>query len=865
VVVPGSVFVEMVLCAAGRVGCDGVRELTFQAPLVLSGAGAVDVSVVVAAAGSGQQPELVRGVSVYSRPADADGDGQWVLHAQGVLGAGAGCAVPVDAGELAGWPVAGAEVVGLAGGYEELAVRGYGYGPAFRGVRGLWRRGGEVFVEVGVAGGGVDVTGFGVHPALLDAVVHSALLVPGGGLLGDGDGEKVSLPFAWEGVRWFAPGGSVLRARVASVGESGAVSVVVVDEVGRLVLSAESFRTRPVSRRQLGGVGGSEGLWEVVWSPVVVSRAGVSEQAVVSWSDVAGGGGAVSGVVVAEVGGGGDVVAGAGGVVGDVLVTVQAWVSQERFASAVLVVVTRGAVALPGEGVVDVAASGVWGLVRSAQLEHPGRFVLVDAGVGVDVAGLARQVVGLGEPQLVVRSGVVYAARLAGVSAGSGGGFGGVRGGTVLVTGGTGGLGAVVARWLVRGCGVGRLVLVSRRGLAAAGALELRRELSVGGVRVDVVACDVSDRDAVWGLVAGLGDLAGVVHAAGVLDDGVVESLSVERLDAVWGVKAAGAWFLHEATRGLDLRLFVLFSSIAGTVGGAGQASYAAANTFLDGLAAYRRAGGLPAVSVAWGPWAGGGMAERLGEADAARLAREGVRALTPEQGLALLEAAAGHPRPQLVAVRWDMAVLRSRARAGSLPSLLTGLVPAVRPAATAGPDPATGLRERLTGLTETDQQRIVLDIVLRQIATVLGHSSGDHIDPDDPFEKQGLDSLGAVQIRNHLATATGLSLSMTAIYDYPTPATLAVHLHQRIVPETPQTTGTELPMQDIRRLLRSARPTRPGDSDLVQALLNLAETHGSLGGTTASAKQKAIREMDAGDLIAMGLGFAKNRRDDAE
>ncbi|WP_297797038.1 type I polyketide synthase, partial [Mycobacterium sp.] len=291
VVVPGSVFVEMAMCAADRAGCTGVRELTFRAPLALSADRAVDVSVVVAASGPETEPAM-REVSVYSRPADEEG-ADWVLHAQGALIVDARDEPPAAAQDLADWPVADAEAVELAGGYEDLAERGYGYGPAFRGVRGLWRRGEDVFAEIALEQGtDIDVAWFGVHPALLDAVVHSALLVPDDGKPSDGE-QEVALPFAWEGVRRYSAGASLLRARISPNGDSGAVSVVVADEAGKPVLSAESFMTRPVSAAQLGGAqtfGRSEGLFELAWSPVQVPE-GVAQ---------------LPGTVVVEVAGGAD-------------------------------------------------------------------------------------------------------------------------------------------------------------------------------------------------------------------------------------------------------------------------------------------------------------------------------------------------------------------------------------------------------------------------------------------------------------------------------------------------------------------------------------------------------------------------------
>ncbi|GAA3219253.1 SDR family NAD(P)-dependent oxidoreductase [Actinocorallia longicatena] len=794
VTVPGTVFVELAVRAGAQVGRSGVRELTFEAPLIIPAGGAVDVSVAVAATDRENPEPGARAVSIHARPA-GDERTEWVLHAQGVLSTDEEDGSDTEA-EATRWPPAGAEAVEIGDGYAELADRGYGYGPAFQGVRALWRRDEEVFAEISAAPDGVEPAGFGVHPALLDAVMHAALLIPGGqGPLGDGQG--VALPFAWEGIRQHAAAGPVLRARIAPAGRPDAVSVRVTDATGRTVLSVRSFVTRPVSPLRLGAASG-HGLHEIKWSPLPASDSGTGPAVWRRWPEITADG-AEPTVMVAELEPcPAEVPEGVRAATGRALAMVQECLRDERYASAVLAIVTRGAVALPDEDIADLAGSAVWGLVRSAQAEHPGRFVLIDTDTDTDAAALATLVgpaVAAGEPQVVVRSGVAYGARLvraAGPAPSADLLDGGLVGGTVVVTGGTGGLGAEVARHLVAGHGVGRLVLVSRRGAEAPGAVELQRELSTDGVEVELVSCDVSDRDAVRELISGLSDrgpLVGVVHAAGVLDDGVVEVLSPARLDRVLAAKADAAWFLHEATRDLELSMFVLFSSIAGTVGGPGQANYAAANAFLDGLAAHRRAAGLAGVSVAWGAWTGsGGMAERLSETDIARLGREGLRALPVEQGLALFDTAIGHANGQLVAARFDTSALRARAAEGVLPPLLAGLVPAAR--LTPPRDSTDDLRRRLAGLDEADRRRDVLDLVVRQVAGVLGHVGGVGVGAGVKFDDLGLDSLGAVQVRNRLALVTGLRLSATLVFDYPTSMRLAGYVYGLLFPEPAEPAG---------------------------------------------------------------------------
>ncbi|WP_386025070.1 beta-ketoacyl reductase, partial [Streptomyces sp. YIM B13518] len=352
-------------------------------------------------------------------------------------------------------------------------------------------------------------------------------------------------------------------------------------------------------------------------------------------------------------------------VVHRVLGVVQEWLAGERFAGSRLVVVTRGAVPVGSAG--DVVQAPVWGLVRAALAENPGRFALADVGAGTDAeVDVAVAAVAAGEPEVAVRDGAVLVPRLIRLPSTASGDVPALDGtGAVLVTGGTGGLGAVVARYLVAERGVRDLVLTSRRGPDAPGAGELAEELHGMGARVDIVACDVSDREAVRALVASLvagRGLLAVVHAAGVGDNGLVGALSPERVDGVLAPKADAAWWLHEATGGLDLAAFVLFSSAGGLVLTAGQGNYAAANVFLDALAARRRAEGLPATSMAFGFWdVGAGLGRYLGEVDRRRMASQGLPVLSHEAGLELFAAGLERGEATVVPLRVDTAALRTR------------------------------------------------------------------------------------------------------------------------------------------------------------------------------------------------------------
>ncbi|MFF1463808.1 SDR family NAD(P)-dependent oxidoreductase [Streptomyces sp. NPDC058330] len=356
------------------------------------------------------------------------------------------------------------------------------------------------------------------------------------------------------------------------------------------------------------------------------------------------------------------------------------------------------------------------------------------------------------------------------------------REGTVLVTGASGALGGLVARHLAATGRARRVLLASRRGMDAPRMLELVAELAGSGTSVRVVACDVADRNQLAELIASVptaAPLTGVIHTAGVLDDGVIGSLTPDRVRQVMRPKADAAWHLHELTRHLDLDTFTLFSSVAGVWGTPGQANYAAGNTFLDALAAHRRHQGLPAVSLAWGPWAQG-MAGELTDADRRRMGRQGLRPLATPDGLALLDAAADRTDPLLVTAHLDLSALR---RLGSaVPALVTGLIrPGRRTAGAAGPDVGKNLAGLLAALPPEQLEGAVLNLVLTQAALVLGRPGPESIESARYFRQLGFDSLTALEFRNRISSAVGLRLPAGVVFDYPTPAELAGYLRERI------------------------------------------------------------------------------------
>ncbi|GAB3019838.1 type I polyketide synthase [Mycobacterium bourgelatii] len=1140
VLFPGAGFVELALRAGDEVGCSVVEELTLSAPLPLPATDGVRVQVVVGAAGASGR----RAVSVFS--AGVHPDSEWTLHAEGVLSTGA---VPPVA-DLSVWPPVGATPVEIGGAYQRLAQRGYEYGPAFAGLRAMWQLGTEVFAEVAVPKV-VGAQGFEIHPVLIDAALHAMGVA--------GEQTETMLPFSWQGVCLHAAGASRARVRIAPVGV-GAVSIELADGAGLPILSVRELAVRPVSAAQLSAAlarqanRAGSGLLEVAWSPVPLSPDGVGDggSGVTVWRPDAYGDGAPGAVYEAT---------------HAALRTLQSWLAGDE--SGVLVVLTSGAVGLPDEDVTDLAGAAVWGLVRSAQAEHPGRVVLLDSDGSLDVEA----VIGCGEPQLVVRSGAAYAARLAPAASGSalelpagawridaggagaledltvqpcprvalaagqvrvavaavgvnfrdvlvalgmypGGGELGVEGAgvvievgpgvteyavgeavmglfgvvgseavvdarlvtavpagwslvqaagvpvvfltalyglsvlaglragervlvhaatggvgmaavqlarhwgaevfatasqgkwdtlramgfdddhigdsrtlefekkfltttggsgvdvvlnslagdfvdaslrllvtggrfvemgktdirdarqvaadhpgvayrafdlieagpdrtaamlaesvglfaagainplpvktfdvrsastayrfvsqarhvgkvvltvpslagsTVLITGGTGMAGSAVATHLVSRYGVAHVVLASRRGADAEGVAELVARLEDAGAQVSVAACDIADRDAAAALLAQLPSrypLRGVVHAAGVLDDGLIGSLTPERIDAVLRAKVDGAWNLHKLTENLDLSAFVMFSSMAGIVGTAGQGNYAAANSFLDGLAAYRRSRGLPGLSVAWGLWEqASAMTQHLADRDKARMTRVGLAALSTGQALELFDAAMLADHPVVLAARVDTAAL---ATADALPPLLTQLV--TRPVRRVVADSDTGsasmtsLVARLRGLPPEHRQRELVDLVRDSAATVLGRPGTADINADSVFQDLGFDSLTAVELRNRLKMATGHHLSPTLIFDYPTPSALAEHLDARLDLAAPAADRPDLMARfnDITRELQTLL-NQPGWEPEDKAHLN-ARILGLLTtlATQADASDDAVAPDDA-DLL---------------
>ncbi|MEU2733458.1 type I polyketide synthase, partial [Streptomyces griseoviridis] len=766
VLLPGTAFVELAVRAGDEVGCDRVEELTLAAPLVLPAQGGVQLHLHVGPA----DPSGRRSLTARSRAEGADDQQSWTEHATGVLAPGERT---LDF-DTTVWPPADAEPLDITGLYERMAEGGYAYGPLFQGLRAAWRRGDDVFAEVALPDG-VDGTDFGLHPALLDASLQISALA---GL------ARGVVPFSWEGVCLHASGARAVRVRMTRTGDESA-TVAVADEGGAPVASIENLVLRAVASGTPGADALTrDALFQVDWVPAGAADTESGPFALLGagLSDLPGDRyehlealaavGEIPETVLVGVpdGDGTDVPGDVHRFANWALELLRSWLAEERFADSRLVFVSSGAV----DGS-ELAGAAVWGLVRSAISEHPGRFGLLDLAEGSD-AGLVAAAVATGEPETSVGVSGVRVPRLARVVPGEDAGPRWDReDGTVLITGGTGGLGRIVARHLVAERGVRDVLLVSRSGSAADGVAELVAELSESGARVSVEACDVADADAVAELVSRY-EVRAVVHSAGVLDDGMVESLTPERLARVLRPKADAAWNLHLATKERGLDAFVLFSSLSGILGGPGQANYAAGNTFLDALAHHRRSLGLPATSLAWGPWTqDAGMIGTLSDTDVHRIARAGLPELTPEQGTALFDAALTTGAPAVVPARLDLAALREQAD----PHPMTrGLIRRrTRRSAAGGTAATAGLVQRLAALGTEERREVLLDLVRGQIAVVLGHAGAQTVDPNRAFQDLGFDSLTAVELRNRLGKSTGLRLPATVVFDYPTAHALVGYL----------------------------------------------------------------------------------------
>ncbi|MFK3985706.1 type I polyketide synthase [Micromonospora sp. NPDC050397] len=803
VLVPGAALLELALAAGEWTDAPLVEELLLQAPMALPETAGLDLRVTVSAPEPGTAR---RTVAIHSR---ADREHPWTPHATGTLRPAGPAPAPADLP----WPPRDAEPVDADTIYAVLADTGLTYGPAFQGLRRVWRRDGEILAEVTLdPGNGPD--GYGVHPALLDACLHA---LAAGGLVPAEDGAA-RLPFAFNGVRLHAVGAGSLRVRFTAAEGAETVRLHAVDDAGLPVLDIDALAVRPVAAEQ-GGAVPEAPLYTLAWvdapiAPEPSQRLGDAAPSPVGVT------GPLTTIALGEPlpEETGDVLvldcatsavpdpATVRAETGRLLETLRRFLGDARRGGTHLVVRTDGAVAAdPGDTVPGLAAAALWGLVRSAQSEHPGRLTIVDAPATDRIPDVLRA----GHPQAAVRGERILLPRIARHPVPERD-LPDLTAGTVVLTGATGTLGRLVARHLVAAHGVRDLLLLSRSG----GGADLDRPGDGDGldrVRVRAVACDVTDRAEVEAALRGV-TVSAVIHTAGVLDDGLLADLTPDRLDAVLRPKVDAVRNLHEATAGQPLAAFVLFSSAAGLFGNAGQANYAAANTFTDAFAAFRRAQGLPATSLAWGLWdTDAGMAGSLTDADRRRLRRGGVLPLAADQGLALFDAALRADAPLAVPVALSLSELRDSAGSGLLPPVLSGLVRTGPRRSTAAGSPDSFGR-RLTGLAEAEREQTVIELVRSTIATVLGFASGGVVDGNRALRELGFDSLTSVELRNRLQLATGLVLPATLAFDYPNARAIARYLLDQVV-------GAD----DRSPVRAQSAPTGPGRTDEPIAIIGMA------------------------------------------
>ncbi|MCC3775556.1 SDR family NAD(P)-dependent oxidoreductase [Streptomyces sp. UNOB3_S3] len=757
-VLPASALVELAVHAGDMIGYPVVDELNLMVPLVLPEDGTLQLQV---RAGTHDDSER-RCLCLYSRPDSPDAP--WTMHVEGYY-------LPETA---------------------EPAARPEGKGRTIE-----FQLPEELHEEAGR---------YGLHPVLLNAAVPVRAADPVGG--------TIPVPADWYGIRLHATGATAVKATVTEL-DANSVALELTDMAGEPVATVESIVFRDVPNGQFTphvDSTGRDSLLRVDWVPARLAPAeetplwgalgdtsedlaaqrfldpaqvamaiesGTPVDAVVAPLPPQSGGAGLPATVHAET--------------ARTLELLQRWLAEDRLAATPLVILTEGgASTATGEDITDLSAAALWGLVRTAQSEAPDRLVVVDTD-GSHTPGLLAGIVASGEPQAAVRGGKVLLPRLQRLLAPE---FKPKRpewrtDGTVLITG-TGALGAVFARHLVAEHGVSRVLLASRSGAATEGLAEVVTDLQSLGAEVTVAACDVADREALAALLATVPaehPLTGVVHTAGVLDNGLLPTLTPERLSAVLRPKADAAWHLHELTKEMDLAAFVLFSSAVGVLGGPGQANYAAANAFLDALAEHRRANGLPGTSLAWGLWSvPGGINKDLDEADLNRFARDGFRPIARPEGHSLFDRALAHDSAALVGTPVGAAAVRAQEH---VPALLRALVSTAAPRRTAQSqtEQTESLADRLAELAAPEREAVVLDLVRTAVAAVLGHADPQGIEPERAFSELGFDSLTAVELRNRLTVAAGTRLPATLVFDHPTSAALTAFLLRQLVPD-----GAEAP-----------------------------------------------------------------------
>ncbi|NUS73201.1 MAG: SDR family NAD(P)-dependent oxidoreductase [Corynebacteriales bacterium] len=759
VVLPGTALVNFALSVGGQVGYPVIDELSLLTPVVLDSP--IDLQIVVKSADAEH-----RTLTVYSRASSTQ---DWTEHAHARLSNTA-----LEPGfELSSWPPAGALPQDIASLYANLAERGYGYGPSFQRVKAVWQQENELFVELT----STEASESTLDPTALDSALHATLLhfFP----------EGTPVPFMWNSVTLHDATSEATRIHIVHKGESIALSLTSstgtpIAQIGRLLM--RSLRNTP-----------ADPLLEVQWQ--TLTNALPSDVATPDWA-VLGNNDLGLGVrTLADLKDGpppevwfapipaGESPADITEAVHSSLSLLREWFSEPTFSNTTLVFVTH-------DGLTDLVQAPVRAAIRSARAEDTRRIVLADW-TRPPTRSLISAALASGEPEFAIRGDRIEVPRLAKLPISPDAPT--IDWGTVLVTGGTGALGALISEHLVREHGVRDLILVSRSGAAAQSASALREKLSALGATVQIVAADIAERDE----VAALFDrhmVNSVVHAAGVLADGLIASLNVEKIEKALRPKVHGAWHIHEL--GTNLNAFVLFSSAISILDVAGQANYAAGNAFLDALAARRRSDNLPAQSMLWGLW-DQGMADTLDESGVRRLRQAGLAPLDASAGLALFDAALRANRATVAPLRLDMDTLRDV----GVPRLVQNLVRSPSAPLTSTPD----LRARLEKLPENERERSVLMLLRELTAKALGHASAASVPTNRTFTQLGLDSLGAIELRNSLNAQSGLSLPSSLAFDYPTLPKLATFLLHQLLPGSIKSDDNAIHTMSVDDLVRLA------------------------------------------------------------
>ena len=816
---PGTALADLAAHAAATAGTPHLAELTLQAPLTLPSDGtALRLHVTVGPPDQGGH----RPITIHTQPSagtDTDADPPWTCHATGTATPHDGQERDLDWEWAAGtWPPPSAEPVDLRGLYDHLAAAGLDYGPAFQGLTAAWRHNGHLYSEAALPPD-IDPSGHQIHPALLDAVLAAAHAH--GTTLTAGADEPVRLPFSFTGLTVSSPAARNLRTRLAfTTGDCARVDLA--SPTGRPVGSIRSLALRPADLRQLAAAEAprQSTLFAPAWVPVPPGPAalpspcaviGVSPPVTLLATALE-----AEGIPVTTYPGLDNLIAAlndgipppalllagpdapreadppeaAATAVTAALTLLQGYLASPRLATVPLAWVTAGATG-PGP-VTDLAAAATAGLIGSAQSEHPSRITHLDldpetAGGGGAAEALAAALAAA-EPVAASRGTTVLVPRLTRTTPEATSSPAALDpDGTVLITGGTGTLGAIIARHLAATGQARHLLLLSRHGPHAPGANQLTEDLEAAGAETVITACDVTSRTDLQAALAAIPPdhpLTAVIHTAGTTSDATITTMTPDQIDHVLAPKATAAWHLHQLTANLPLTAFVLFSSAAGQLGAPGQGNYAAANTFLDALATWRHARGHPAQSLAWGQWAqDSGITSALTQQDRARLTRNGAIPMRTADALAAFDAALRLEQPVATPVTFNWVALHEQGRAGILAPVLRGLIRSqlTRPSAD-----DRSLAARLTSVDGSDRAELIASIVRDLTVTVLGQEGPEEIDSEKAFSDLGFTSLTAIEFRNRLSYQTGLKLPVSIIYDYPTLSVLAQYLLKSLIPEQP-------------------------------------------------------------------------------